>query len=46
MASLMMRSVSKWYGNVVAVSQVSLEVEPGSRVCWGRTVLARPRCCT
>ena len=29
MTSLMMRSVSKWYGNVVAVSQVSLEVEPG-----------------
>ena len=29
MASLMMRSVSKWYGNVVAVGQVSLEVEPG-----------------
>ena len=29
MASISLRSVSKWYGNVVAVNDVSLEVEPG-----------------
>ena len=29
MASISLRSVSKWYGNVVAVNEVSLDVEPG-----------------
>ena len=29
MASITLQSVSKWYGNVVAVNDVSLEVEPG-----------------
>ena len=29
MASISLRSVSKWYGNVVAVNDVSLEVDPG-----------------
>ncbi len=29
MASISLRSVSKWYGNVVAVNDVSLDVEPG-----------------
>ena len=29
MASISLKSVSKWYGNVVAVNDVSLEVEPG-----------------
>ena len=28
-ASIVLRSVSKWYGNVVAVNDVSLEVHPG-----------------
>ena len=28
-ASIALRSVSKWYGNVVAVNDVSLEVHPG-----------------
>ena len=29
MPSISLKSVSKWYGNVVAVNDVSLEVEPG-----------------
>ena len=28
-ASIVLRSVSKWYGNVVVVNDVSLEVHPG-----------------
>ena len=28
-AAIDIRSVSKWYGNVVAVNDVSLQVEPG-----------------
>ena len=39
--------VSKWYGNVVAVNDITMTLGPGRhRPARARTAPARPRCCT
>ena len=43
-AVISVENVSKWYGSVVAVNDVSFEIEPASRAFSDRTAPARPRC--
>ena len=45
-AAIEVRNVSRWYGDVVAVNDISFSVGPASRGCSVPTARARARCCT
>lgn len=42
MATVQIDGASRWFGNVVAVNDVSFDLRPGSPACWGRTARASP----
>ena len=44
--AIKLEGVSKWYGNVVAVNDVSFEIGPGITGLLGPTAPASPRSCT
>jgi ABC-2 type transport system ATP-binding protein len=46
MTTIELRNVSRWYGNVVAVNDVTMSIEPGVTGLLGRTARASRRSCT
>ena len=46
MTVIQLKNVSRWYGNVVAVNDITMDIGPGSPACSARTERASPRSCT
>ena len=45
MTVIEIKNVSRWYGNVVAVNDITMDIDPASPACSARTELAsRPSC--
>ncbi len=46
MTDLVLNAASRWYGNVVAVNDVSMRIGPGVTGLLGPNGAASRRCCT
>jgi ABC-type branched-subunit amino acid transport system ATPase component len=46
MTTIELRNVSRWYGNVVAVNDVTMDIAQALPVSSARTARASPRSCT
>ena len=46
MSAIELRNVSRWYGNVVAINDISMSIGPASPACSAPTAPGNPPCCT